>query len=177
MTEEKEVVCKGFSRYSVFRDCLPEVTVFDNKRGLFISPYKIFSNRGKPCERKYWAVTLFDDEGKRHSVVYVSGLLAKAFIPNSEGKKFVDHINNNSLDNQIFNLRWATRAENNQNIGVTRRNKTTGFKNISLTKYGKYRVKVRSNNVIHQKYLSTLEEAKILAKRWRKKYHKKFSHN
>ncbi len=40
-------------------------------------------------------------------------LVAKAFIPNPEGKKYVNHINGDRVDNRAQNLEWATASENN----------------------------------------------------------------
>ena len=46
---------------------------------------------------------------------YLHKLIAEAFIPNPENKPQVDHLNGNSLDNNILNLRWVTQKENNLN--------------------------------------------------------------
>ena len=54
----------------------------------------------KNCKRKYF---------KLHR------LIALTFIPNTENKPFVDHINRNRKDNRIENLRWVSRRENNRN--------------------------------------------------------------
>ena len=43
-------------------------------------------------------------------------LVAMAFIPNTENKEYVDHINTIRNDNRVENLRWATEIENGNNI-------------------------------------------------------------
>lgn len=42
-------------------------------------------------------------------------LIAQAFIPNPLNKPFVDHIDGDSLNNCVENLRWATHVENMRN--------------------------------------------------------------
>lgn len=50
-------------------------------------------------------------KGKKKNY-YVHRLVAEAFIDNPENKKEVDHIDRNNKNNNIENLRWATREEN-----------------------------------------------------------------
>jgi hypothetical protein len=45
----------------------------------------------------------------------VHHLVAIAFIPNNLDRTFIDHIDGNKRNNNIDNLRWVTRRENNQN--------------------------------------------------------------
>lgn len=42
-------------------------------------------------------------------------ILAETFIPNPENKPEVDHIDRNKLNNNLSNLRWVDRIENNNN--------------------------------------------------------------
>lgn len=44
-------------------------------------------------------------------------VVALAFIPNTENKDTVDHINSIKTDNMVQNLRWATRTEQLYNPG------------------------------------------------------------
>jgi len=58
----------------------------------------------------YYCTWLVKDKKKKGVFVHV--LVAKAFIPNPENKREVDHLNFDKLDNKIENLCWATPKEN-----------------------------------------------------------------
>ena len=80
-------------------------------------------------------------------------LVALAFIPNINNYKEIDHINRNKCDNNVINLRWSTRREQNINrtiksniaAGVSYSKKDNSYvgtwckkrKSFSLKKYGK----------------------------------------
>lgn len=66
--------------------------------------------------RGYSYVHLITDKDKN---VGVHRLVALAFIPNPENKPTVDHIDRNSSNNNLSNLRWATGTEQNLNRAWT----------------------------------------------------------
>ena len=98
--------------------------------------------------------------GKR-KIVKIHRLVALIFIPNPENKPHVDHINNNTLDNNVNNLRWATRSENQHNQKLSKAN-TSGVKGVSYNKSKKKWVaQIQLDGIaIHIGYFDTIEEAK-----------------
>lgn len=57
--------------------------------------------------------------GGGHQVT-VHRLVAEAFIPNPDNLPVVDHINGDTTDYSIDNLRWVSYQDNNKNIPTTR---------------------------------------------------------
>jgi hypothetical protein len=65
----------------------------------------------------YLCISLVNSFGKRSFKVH--RLVALAFIPNPENKTDVNHMDKNKHNNNISNLEWNTRAENNIHSKLT----------------------------------------------------------
>jgi len=64
----------------------------------------------------YHHVSLTSENGKK--LFKVHRLVASAFIPNPENKSDVNHEDKNKLNNNVSNLTWMTRKENNQHKSI-----------------------------------------------------------
>ena len=82
-----------------------------------------------PNNRGYGHVQLWNEKKRHTRKVHI--LVASAFLDNDEAKKMIDHIDGDKMNNDVFNLRWATRFENGQNRKLNKNN-TTGVKGVSF---------------------------------------------
>ncbi len=85
----------------------------------------------------YMRISLTNENGNRK--LYLHRLLAENYIPNPNNYPEVDHIDGNSLNNDVSNLRWCDRSTNTMNRRIFKNNKS-GFKNISQRESGSWRV-------------------------------------
>tara|TARA_R110002167_G_scaffold177500_1_gene377304 strand:- start:512 stop:1006 length:495 start_codon:yes stop_codon:yes gene_type:complete len=99
---------------------------------------KVFSKKQRPgfmkhnINRNYHWVSIDDVNGKKHTLS-VHRIVAQHYIPNPNNYPQVDHIDRNTSNNSLDNLRWVTPAMNNKNKGMYKTNKS-GFKNIHYSK-------------------------------------------
>lgn len=110
-----------------------------SNQGRVFSLTRVRSNGGKVYKgrmlrqatcRGYYRVALLDGNGN-HKICSVHRLVAKSFIPNPENKPQIDHIDGNTRNNNVWNLRWATARENvcNPNTLCHKTPLVTGGKN------------------------------------------------
>ena len=94
-------------------------------------------------------------------IIYLHRQVAETFYGPTL-KRCVDHVNGNTLDNRIANLRQASQSENMCNRGMTKSN-TSGYKGVYFhAQTGKWRAYVKKD--YKQYYLGlypTKEEAAI----------------
>ena len=114
--------------------------------------------------------------GNKHSPINMHTFLYEKFIAPLEKGKEVDHKNRKKNDNRLFNLRPATRAENNINKDPVSTN-TSGYAGVSYRKgYNNYRAYIVVNNKqIHLGVRPTAEEAYVLRLEAEKKYFGEFT--
>jgi len=89
----------------------------------------------------------------------------------------VDHADRDGFNNQKFNLRFASRAENNSNQGI-RVDNTSGLKSVTWHKrIKKWQVRLQKEGKrMHLGYYNTKEEAAKVYNEMAKKQHGQFAY-
>ena len=85
-----------------------EISNYGRVKSFFGGIVKILKPNLEKCG--YFCIQLYYN-GK-HRNFKIHRLVAEAFIPNSENKKTVNHIDGNKMNNFVDNLEWATYKEN-----------------------------------------------------------------
>lgn len=98
---------RSVDRWATLMKNNKEIKVF--KKGCLRTP-TLRKTRGSKHGYLYLCLSISHDKVKS---CQVHRLVAEAFIPNPEGKPYVDHINGITTDNRVENLRWVTAKENN----------------------------------------------------------------
>ncbi len=63
--------------------------------------------------KNYWRITLCKNNVTEKR--FLHQMVAEAFIPNHDNKPCIDHIDGDPSNNCVWNLRWCTTLENNNN--------------------------------------------------------------
>ena len=107
----------------------------------------VLQDFSKYKERAYFIIGRF----------YIHRAVAELFIPNPYNKRYVDHIDTNTHNNNVNNLRWVTQIENNQNE-LTRKHILSSLTNRKLSDEHKQNIsascKGRNNTIETRKKIS-----------------------
>lgn len=130
-----------------------KVALVDKEDFEELNKYKWCANR---TGNTFYALrNSLNDVNKKKHKIYMHRL-----IMNPSKDMFIDHIDNDGLNNTRKNLRICTKSENNMNSGK-QKNNTSGFKGVSWNKpKKKWIAQISINGVTtHLGYFDTAEEA------------------
>ncbi len=140
-------IIEGFENYSVS----DFGNVKNNKTGRILQ--HLFGSDG------YAVVGLMANKQRTRTSIH--RLVANAFIANIEHKLYIDHVDNDKVNNKANNLRWVTTKENSQNRSM-RNDNTSGLKGVSWNKTSSsWRATIQIDGIkVHLGYFKNLEDAK-----------------
>tara|TARA_R110000868_G_scaffold371242_1_gene634762 strand:+ start:78 stop:593 length:516 start_codon:yes stop_codon:yes gene_type:complete len=105
------------------KECYYEVSNMGNIRSINKQSNEILLRKTKVCtdhtNYKSTKISMRDIDGKT-KVFRIAHLVAYSFLGDRPNGMEIDHMNMNSLDNRVENLRYVTRTENAKNTSVRR---------------------------------------------------------
>lgn len=139
----------------------------------------VFSKRAnkvlKPATDKYgYLYYVLCVEGNRKTVK-AHRLVAMSFVPNTENKPAIDHINGIKTDNRACNLRWVTNRENTNNpatkpnlISSSKGRIPAMYEASKRRNFGRKRVRILFHNGTEKVFCSLKEASKYAGKNYSK---------
>jgi hypothetical protein len=114
----------------------------------------------------YHRLMLDYKEYPTHRIIF---MMHHGYIP-----KVIDHIDGNTKNNKIENLRESCSQTNQYNRKLGKNN-TSGCKNVSFNKRNNlWQIHIRCNKKVHSWYVESLELAELVAYEARVKFHGAF---
>ena len=148
--------------------------LFDYKNGELFwknptsTKLKFGQKAGSKGSNNYFKVSINGKFYLNHRIIF---MMFYGYFP-----EIVDHIDNNSLNNNIENLRPATKSQNQHNANISKNNKS-GIKGIywnKVSKKWKVQFKLNGKKMYFGEY-NNISYAKFVIEAMRYKYHKEFS--
>ena len=116
----------------------------------------------------YLRVNIYIDKKLHHMKVH--RLVALCYIPNPDNKPEVDHIlSKETTNNNVNNLRWATRSEQNINKGM-QCNNTSGVKGVKKNG-NSWSAELSINGKTITKTYKSFDKAVAKRKEWELEFH------
>jgi hypothetical protein len=136
------------------------------------SHIQVMWNNTKMFYARFYIYDGYGENGKvKYKTTYIHRLLT-----NAKENDYVDHINFNSLDNRLANLRVTANDLNLRNRSGKNKNNKSGHRNVSW-RYNHWVVQLQldgKNTILGEFPKDKLKEAADFAKKMRQKYYGKF---
>lgn len=162
---EYKVRFKDIEGYIGMYQITSDGRVYSKKSDKFLAPY--------PDSGGYLYVNL--NKNSVGTKCKIHKLVANAFLKNPDSKNCVDHINGCRTDNNLSNLRFATRSENGANRNC-KKNKKLQVKGVYEREYG-FQAMIRKDDKVFTKRFKTVDEAVIWRRERELELFGEFSHN
>lgn len=130
------------------------------KSNKILSPYKV---KGV---KNYYRLRICLCKKYEQKQFYVHRLVAQTFISNPLNKKYVNHIDHNTSNNNVSNLEWCTREENHKhNKSVVKQHKYFKFTESDYASMVKMYINNESMEKIRDKLKCTSSNIMFALKR------------